>query len=201
MAGGQVGPGLGLEVYGSGGVTVAFFFRGGIDMTISVLDTNLWAFAELKLTEWPLNICGGVRREQWPIQATISAWFQIRLLIFWSSKFSWEVYSFTIPSDAKKIDDIGVIMLRVDQYDRAQHVLNDAGWKPITEDALLVRVKDEPGAIAHLAKRFRDADLHVSSMRIVQHHGDWGAISVCAEPIENARELVKDQLLADTASD
>jgi len=103
--------------------------------------------------------------------------------------------------DAKKIDDIGVVMLRVDQYDRAQHVLNDAGWKPITEDALLVRVKDEPGAIAHLAKRFRDADLHVSSMRIVQHHGDWGAISVCAEPIEKARELVKDELLASGAGD
>ncbi|HJN89358.1 MAG TPA: hypothetical protein QGG93_03410 [Verrucomicrobiota bacterium] len=103
--------------------------------------------------------------------------------------------------DAKKIDDVGVVMLRVDQYDRAQHVLNDAGWNPITEDALLVRVKDEPGAIAHLAKRFQDADLHVSSMRIVQHHGDWGAISVCAEPLEKARTLVKDELLAGCAGD
>ncbi|HJO09437.1 MAG TPA: hypothetical protein QGH16_06270, partial [Verrucomicrobiota bacterium] len=88
--------------------------------------------------------------------------------------------------DAKKIDDVGVVMLRVDQYDRAQHVLHDAGWSPITEDALLVRVKDEPGAVANLAKRFRDANLHVSSMRIVQHHGDWGAISVCAEPVNKA---------------
>ena len=103
--------------------------------------------------------------------------------------------------DAKKIDDVGVVMLRVDQYDRAQHVLNDAGWNPITEDALLVRVKDEPGAIAHLAKRFQDAALHVSSMRIVQHHGDWGAISVCAEPLEKARTLVKDELLAGCAGD
>ena len=34
--------------------------------------------------------------------------------------------------DAKKIDDIGVITLVVDQYKRALHDLNnDAGWNPI----------------------------------------------------------------------
>ena len=33
--------------------------------------------------------------------------------------------------DAKKIDDIGVITLVMDQYKRAMHGLNDAGWNPI----------------------------------------------------------------------
>jgi len=50
-----------------------------------------------------------------------------------------------------------------------------------------------------LAKRFRDANLQVRSMRIVQHHGDWGAIAVSAEPREAAKELVKDELLASNA--
>ena len=103
--------------------------------------------------------------------------------------------------DAKKIDDIGLVMLRVNQYDRALSVLRDAGWNAITEDSLLIRVKDEPGAIADLAKRFRDVNLHVSSIRIVQHHGDWGAIAVSAEPLEEARALVKDELLASGAGD
>ena len=103
--------------------------------------------------------------------------------------------------DAKKIDDIGLVMLRVNQYDRALSVLRDAGWNAITEDSLLIRVKDEPGAIADLAKRFRDVNLHVSSIRIVQHHGDWGAIAVSAEPLEEARALVKHELLASGAGD
>jgi hypothetical protein len=38
-------------------------------------------------------------------------------------------------------------------------------------------------------------------MRIVQHHGDWGAIAVSAEPLEEARALVKDELLAGSAGD
>lgn len=101
--------------------------------------------------------------------------------------------------DARKIDDMGVVSFDVDHYNRALHVLRDAGWNAITEDALLVRVKDEPGAIAHLAKRFRDANLQVRSMRIVQHHGDWGAIAVSAEPMEEAQALVKDELLASSA--
>ena len=41
-------------------------------------------------------------------------------------------------------------MLRVNKYDRARRILRNAGWNAITEDSLLVRVKDEPGAIADL---------------------------------------------------
>ena len=61
---------------------------------------------------------------------------------------------------------------------------------------MLVRFADEPGAIAHLAERLRDGDLHIRSMRVVHHHGDWGAITVSADPIEKARDLVKDELLS-----
>jgi hypothetical protein len=38
-------------------------------------------------------------------------------------------------------------------------------------------------------------------MRIVQHHGDWGAIAVSAEPLEEARALVKDELLVGSTGD
>ena len=61
---------------------------------------------------------------------------------------------------------------------------------------MLIRVADERGAIAHLAERLRDGDLHIRSMRVVQHHGDWGAIAVSSEPIEKARDLLKDELLS-----
>ena len=89
-----------------------------------------------------------------------------------------------------------MITLVGDQYKRALHILNNAGWNPIEEDTMLVRVADEPGAIAHLAKRLRDADLHIRSMRVFQNHGDCGAIAVRADPIEKARDLVKDEPLS-----
>ena len=65
-------------------------------------------------------------------------------------------------------------MLKVDQYDRALRVLRNAGWNAVTEKTLIVGVKDEPGAIAHFEKRLSDANLRVHSIRLVEHHGDWG---------------------------
>jgi hypothetical protein len=35
-------------------------------------------------------------------------------------------------------------------------------------------------------------------MRVVQHHGDWGAIADSADPIEETRSLVKENLLSIT---
>lgn len=72
--------------------------------------------------------------------------------------------------DTKKIDGIALLILRVNQYGHTQSFLLDIGWNAITWKALLVRVKDEPDS-DYLAKRFRDANLHLRGMRIVQHHG------------------------------
>ena len=72
---------------------------------------------------------------------------------------------------------MSVITLMVDQYAQLLHVLAVAEWNPIEEDTMLVRVIDEQGAIASLAKQLRDADLHIRSMRVVQHHRDWEAVA------------------------
>ena len=104
--------------------------------------------------------------------------------------------------DAKKIDDIGLVMLRVNQYDRALSILRDAGWNAITEDALLVRVKDEPGAIADLAKRFRERQ----SAR--EQHADRPASRRLGRDRRqrrtargSAKALVKDELLEGSTGD
>ena len=97
--------------------------------------------------------------------------------------------------DAEEANGTDVVTLSVDHYNRALQVLRDAGWNAVSEDAMLVRVRDEPGALARVAKRFLDAGVTVHSIRIVQRAGDWGVIAVSADPIEDARALVKDNLL------
>ena len=99
--------------------------------------------------------------------------------------------------DSEEIEGTGVVTLTVDHYNRALHALRDSGWHAVTEDAFVIRVKDEPGALARVAKRFKDADIQVRSMRIIQHEGPWGMVAVSAEPIEAARDLVKDNLLSE----
>jgi len=99
--------------------------------------------------------------------------------------------------DAEELEGMGVVTLTVDHYNRALHALRDSGWHAVTEDAFVMRVRDEPGALAGVAKHFKDAGIHVRSIRIIQHEGKWGMVAVSAEPIEEARALVKDKLLAE----
>jgi len=99
--------------------------------------------------------------------------------------------------DAEEVEGMGVVTLTVDHYNRALHALRDSGWHAVTEDAFVMRVKDEPGALARVAKRFKDAGIHVRSIRIIQHEGQWGMVAVSADPIEEARALVKNNLQAE----
>ncbi len=99
--------------------------------------------------------------------------------------------------DAEALEGMGVVTLTVNHYNRALHALNDAGWDAVTEDAFVLRVRDQPGALARVAKRFKDAGVHVRSIRIIQNEGGWGMVAVSAEPVEKARQLVKDNLLVE----
>ena len=99
--------------------------------------------------------------------------------------------------DAEEVVGMGVVTLTVDHYNRALHAFRDSGWHAVTEDAFVMRVKDKPGALARVAKRFKDAGIHVRSIRIIQHEGNWGMVAVSAEPIKEARALVKDKLLTE----
>ena len=100
--------------------------------------------------------------------------------------------------DAEEANGTDVVTLSVDHYNRALQVLRDAGWNAVSEDAMLIRVRDEPGALARVANQFLDAGITVHSIRIVQRGSDWGVIAVSADPIEKARELVTDNLLAES---
>ena len=99
--------------------------------------------------------------------------------------------------DAEEVEGMGVVTLTVDHYNRALHALRDSGWHAVTEDAFVMRVKDEPGALARVAKRFKDAGIHVRSIRIIQHEGQWGMVAVSADSVEEARALVKNKLQAE----
>ena len=92
-------------------------------------------------------------------------------------------------------DEHGVVILTVDQYDRALMVLSDGGYEAVSEDALLIRIEDEPGSLAKVAQRFKDADLNIRSIRIVARQPNHSLVAIVAQDTEKARELVKDLLV------
>ena len=99
--------------------------------------------------------------------------------------------------DAKAFDQHAVIILIVDQYDIALQALNKfPDLQVISEDAILIRLKDEPGALAKISRRFTDADIDLRSVRILQRDNGFGLVAISAERTEDALELVKDVLVS-----
>lgn len=99
--------------------------------------------------------------------------------------------------DAKSFDNNAVIILIVDKYDLALQALNKiSGVQVISEDAILIRLKDEPGAVAKIARRFTDSDIDLRSIRILQRDGDYGLVAISCERTEDALTLVEDVLVS-----
>ena len=98
--------------------------------------------------------------------------------------------------NAEEVGDLDVVVMTVNRYDEALEALRDASINAITEDAVLIRVKDEPGALAKIAKRFKDADVHLRSIRILHRVEDWALVAISMDRTQEAMSLVKDLLIA-----
>jgi hypothetical protein len=98
--------------------------------------------------------------------------------------------------DAESAGEQGVVVLTVDQYDAALQALHRAGFTAVTEDALLIKLRDEPGALAAVMKRFKDAALNVRSVRFIHRREGFAVVAIGVERTEEALALVKDLLLA-----
>ena len=81
---------------------------------------------------------------------------------------------------AEGLETQGVITLTTDAHDDALRVLMDAGYKAVSDDSLILRLPDEPGALAKVAERFKDAGVNIQSLHIVERQGDHTIVALSA---------------------
>jgi hypothetical protein len=97
--------------------------------------------------------------------------------------------------EADGATETGVISLTVDRYHLAMEVLSEAGFQAVTDDALIVRLADKPGALAEIALRFKDAGLNLHSMHIIQREAGHSLASIVTDDNSKAAALVRDVLV------
>ena len=90
----------------------------------------------------------------------------------------------------------GMISLTVDRYDAALRALRDAGYRAVTQDTLLIRLEDKPGALAAVAVRLKDAGIDLRSMHIVKRTENVSIASLVADDNARAAEVLKDVLIS-----
>jgi len=97
--------------------------------------------------------------------------------------------------EVEKGGEHGVITLSVDQYDEALRAIREAGFQAITQDALVVRLEDKPGALARIATRFEEQAIELRSMHIIQRSRGYTHVSIVTTNNEKAAKLLEDVLV------
>ena len=92
-------------------------------------------------------------------------------------------------------DDHGVITLTVDHYDTALKAIREAGFQAVSQDALIVKIEDQPGALAKVATRFQEKSIVLRSMHILQRKKGFAHVTIVTNDNEQAAELLKDILV------
>jgi len=99
--------------------------------------------------------------------------------------------------DAELVGDHVVIVLMADPYDLALKVIHQfSNMQVVTEDAILVKLVNEPGALAKIARRFTDAGVGLRSVRFVQRDAEFGLVAISTDRTDKALGLVTDVLVS-----
>ena len=96
---------------------------------------------------------------------------------------------------AEALDEKGVVTLTTDSYDDALRVLTDAGFKTVSDDSLVLRLPDEPGSLAKVAERFKDAGVNIQSLHIVERRDNHTIVALSADDRAKAETLVDEATL------
>lgn len=99
--------------------------------------------------------------------------------------------------DAISAGEHVIVVLTVDCYDKALETIRKlGGMNVVTEDAILVKLHNEPGALAKIARRFSDAGITLRSVRFIERNAEYGLVAISTERTEAALALVQDVLVS-----
>ena len=93
-----------------------------------------------------------------------------------------------------------IITTAEDDHQRSLQIFADAGFRAISDDYVVVRIVDEPGALAKVAGRFQQHGLNILSLHIVNRTAGYTTVSISSDDNAKARELIAgDQEISDVS--
>ena len=91
---------------------------------------------------------------------------------------------------AEGLCEKGVITLTTDAYDDALRVLTHAGFKTVSDESLVIRLPDEPGALAKVAERFKNAGVNIQSLHIIDRRNGHALVALSSDDRAKAETIV-----------
>ena len=76
---------------------------------------------------------------------------------------------------ARRADGLGS-----EDCDGALRALTDAGVKTVCDDSLMLRLRDEPGALAMVAEKFKPSGVNIRSLHILDRRNGYTTVAISA---------------------
>ena len=92
---------------------------------------------------------------------------------------------------AEALGQKGAITLITDDHDGALRALTDAGFKTVSDGTLVLRLRDEPGALAKLAEKFKRAGVNIQSLHFLDRRDGYATVAISADDRAKAEALVE----------
>ena len=87
----------------------------------------------------------------------------------------------------------GVVIITTDRTDHALAILNQAGFKAVADEAVLVQLADQAGALANLAGELKDAGLSIRTFHIIERRDDYATAAITTDDQEKAKTALADR--------
>ena len=97
---------------------------------------------------------------------------------------------------AMVVQDRDVVTLTVNEYDRALLVLRNAGFDAFSEDAEIINIKDEPGALAKITRRLYEGGITVRRIRLLYRQYGEALVAVAMDSSDRGIQLIQDLLVS-----
>ncbi|MYC33818.1 MAG: ACT domain-containing protein [Chloroflexi bacterium] len=97
--------------------------------------------------------------------------------------------------NAQVVGEEVTIVLTADRTDRALYILNQAGFKAVSDDALVLRLPDEPGALAGVAGSLKEAGVNIESMHILSRQAGYAMIALKTDNRAEAMAAIGNEVI------
>jgi hypothetical protein len=84
----------------------------------------------------------------------------------------------------------GTIVLNADDTDHALALLNQAGYKAVGDDIIVLRIRDEPGALATVADSLKQANVNIQSLHILGRSDGFATVALTTDDRERAEMAI-----------
>ncbi|MCG8619757.1 MAG: hypothetical protein MI802_26335 [Desulfobacterales bacterium] len=87
------------------------------------------------------------------------------------------------------------IKLATANNDKALSVLNEAGFKGVPDDNILVGIKDTPGELGRISRQLSENDIDIRAITMIEQNEGTNIVAIVTDRDAKAKEILDDILV------